>query len=80
MTTMDGTQQQEKRKEEEMQQEEAYRQKDVGVGIPLVHDKAFTGCLSMGCCHCENNERLQCGDRDDESGNAQLCSSFFNDD
>ena len=52
---------------------------DVGSGIPLVHDKAFTRCLPMGCYGCENNRGLHCGDKDDDTGNAQLCLSFFND-
>ncbi len=54
--------------------------KDVGSGIPcLVHDKAFTRCLPMGCYHCENNGGLHFGDKDDDTGNAQLCTSFFDD-
>jgi len=54
--------------------------KDVGSGIPcLVHDKAFTRCLPMGCYHCENNRGLHCGDKDDDTGNAQLCASYCND-
>jgi len=54
--------------------------KDVGGGIPcLVHDKALTGCLLTGCHHCENNGGLHCGDKDDDTGNAQLCTLFFND-
>jgi len=52
---------------------------DVGSGIPLVHDKALTGCLPMGCHGCENNGGLPCGDKDDDTGNAQLCLSFCND-
>jgi len=44
-----------------------------------VHHKAFTGCLPMGCCHCENKEGLHCCGKDDESGNAQLCTSCSND-
>jgi len=54
--------------------------KDVGGGIPcLVHDKALTGCLPTGCHSCENNGGLHCGDKDDDTGNAQLCTSFFDD-
>ncbi len=54
--------------------------KDVGGGIPcLVHDKALTGCLPMGCHHCENNGGLHCGNKDGDTGNAQLCTSFFDD-
>jgi len=54
--------------------------KDVGGCIPcLVHDKAFTGCLPMGCSHCKNKEGLHCCGKDDDSGNAQLCTSYFND-
>jgi len=52
---------------------------DVGSGIPLVHDKALTRCLPMGCHSCENNGGLPCGDKDDDTGNAQLCLSFCND-
>ncbi len=81
MTTMDGTQQQEQKgRKRKCNRKKPCRQKDVGGGILLVHDKAFTRCLSTGCYHCENKEGLQCGDRDDESGNAQLCSSCSNDD
>jgi len=52
---------------------------DVGSGIPLVHDKAFTRCLPMGCHSCKNNGGLPCQDKDDDTSNAQLCLSFFND-
>ncbi len=45
------------KKEKECNGNNACRQKDVGGGIPcLVHDRAFTGCLPMGCCHFENKE------------------------
>jgi len=57
----------------------ASRQKDVSGGITLVNDNAFAGCLPMGCCHCEKKQGLQNREMDDESGNAQLCTSFFND-
>jgi len=52
---------------------------DVGSGIPLVHDKAVTRCLPMGCHGCKNNGGLPCQDKDDDTSNAQLCLSFFND-
>jgi len=52
---------------------------DVGSGNPLVHDNAFTGCLPMGCHSFEINSAGHCGKKDDDTGNAQLCSSLSND-
>jgi len=44
------------RRKRECIRKNACGQKDVGGGIPLVHDNAFTGCLPMECCYCENKE------------------------
>jgi len=52
---------------------------DVGGDIPLVQDKALTGCLPMGCHCCKKFGGLSHGDKDDDTGNAQLCQSFRND-
>jgi len=52
---------------------------DVGSDIPLVHDEALTGCLPMGCHSCKKYGGLRHVNRDDDSGNAQLCQSFCND-
>jgi len=52
---------------------------DVGSDIPLVHDNAFTGCLPTGCHSFEINSAGHCGKKDDDTGNAQLSSSFPND-
>jgi len=52
---------------------------DVGSDIPLVHDKALTRCLPMGCHSCKKYGGLRCVDMDNDTGNAQLRQSFCND-
>jgi len=71
---MGAQQQEQQRRKRKCNRKKACGQKDVGGDIPLVHDNAFTGFLPMGCHHCENKRGLQHGDRDGESGHAQLCS------
>ncbi len=46
--TIDGTQQQEQKgRKRKCNRKKACNQKDVGGGIPLVHDKAFTAAHGM---------------------------------
>jgi len=51
---------------------------DVGSRVPLVHDLAFLGYLSMGCQHCKNKEESLRNFMDEVSGNAQCLLSNDN--